>query len=84
MIKKEKEMAEHEIIKDVICNMCGKSCKPYDGFDHGFSCATLTAHWGYFSDNRDGEIHEAHLCQKCWEKITKDFVCPDLIATDQL
>lgn len=83
MIKKENETKDVEVIKDVICNMCGNSCKKHEGFDGSFSFATVKAHWGYFSDNRDGELHEAQICQKCWEDVVKTFKHSDLIATEQ-
>jgi hypothetical protein len=84
MIRKENETKEVEVIKDVICNKCGGTTKKHDGFDGSFEFAELRVHWGYFSDNRDGEVHEAHLCQNCWQKIVADFIHPDLVAEDVL
>lgn len=67
-----------QTLKDVICNSCGKSCikeKNEDSLEY----ATILAHWGYFSDNRDGQVHEGHLCQPCFDKIVKKFAIPTLI-----
>jgi hypothetical protein len=73
MIQKEKQTRGIEIIKDVLCNKCGISCKEF---------SSLMAHWGYGS-TRDGEVHEAHLCETCWEEIVKDFKHTDLVADNQ-
>jgi hypothetical protein len=80
MIRKENETKNVEVIKDVVCNSCGRGCKTGNNFEF----ATLKAHWGYDSDDRDGEIHEAHLCQSCWESIVKEFKHSGLIAENQL
>lgn len=65
-------------IVDVICNSCGKSCLKVKKED-SLEFATIYATWGYFSNNRDGQIHEGHLCQVCFDKITKKFAIPTLI-----
>lgn len=83
MIRKEQEIQNVEVIKDVLCNKCGNSCMKQEGTFKEPSFAELTAHWGYFSDNRDGEVHGAHLCQNCWQKFTQDFKYPDLVAENQ-
>ena len=70
-----------EFISDVICNKCNKSCisEGSDNFDY----ATLKVLWGYGSDS-DGELHEAHLCEKCFNLIISDFKVPSLIEKDVL
>jgi hypothetical protein len=84
MIRKEQETQNIEVIKDILCNKCGKSCKKHEGFEESFSFADLNVHWGYFSDdNRDGEVHEAHLCQSCWEGIVATFKHSDLVSENQ-
>ena len=83
MIKKEQETQIVEIIKDVLCNKCGNSCKKFDGLVTSFEFAELKVYWGYFSIDRDGEVHEAHLCQNCWEGIVKEFKHSDLVAENQ-
>ena len=54
----------HELLDDVICDKCGKSCM--DDIKNGFEFATISAHWGYGS-NKDLEDHEAHVCEKCYD-----------------
>lgn len=81
MIQKETETKNVEVIKDILCNKCGNSCKG-QACD-GFECAELRAHWGYGS-KRDGEVHEAHLCEKCWEEISTIFKHSDLVAENIL
>jgi hypothetical protein len=80
MIKTKIEKRKVEVTKDIACNSCGQSCKAVSG--QSFSYALLSAHWGY-SSNRDGEIHTAHLCEACWEKIIKWFKISDLVADNQ-
>jgi hypothetical protein len=81
MIHKEKETQYVDIIKDIICNKCGNSCKATDC--NNFVYASLNVHWGYGSVEHDGEVHEAHLCEKCWENIVATFKFSDLVATEQ-
>ena len=44
MIRKTQETQTIEVIKDILCNKCGKSCVCHDTC--GFSYASLSAHWG--------------------------------------
>jgi len=78
MLKTKIEKRKVEVTKDILCNKCRNSCKA----GYGFEYAELKVHWGYGS-TRDGEVHEAHLCQNCWEDIIKDFKHSDLIAENQ-
>ncbi|KKM03547.1 hypothetical protein LCGC14_1773430 [marine sediment metagenome] len=52
---------------DVLCDRCGKSCKCPLG---NVEAALLGAHWGY-SSGKDTEIHEAHLCEDCYDETVK-------------
>jgi len=81
MIREENETKEVAVIKDVLCNKCGVSCLCHTTC--GFSYASLNVHWGYGS-TRDMEVHEAQLCQNCWEEIIKTFKYPDLVADNIL
>jgi len=51
---------ELEVLQDVICDSCGKSCKNSTNFEY----MTLKNYWGYGS-KKDGEMWEAHVCEKC-------------------
>lgn len=57
----EKENKEVNVLKDVICDCCGKSCKDSIG---NFECATIKANWGYGS-KKDMERWTAQICEKC-------------------
>jgi hypothetical protein len=66
----------NEVVTDIICDCCGKSCKvdefkidnelrPDNGETHyDFEFMSLQAHWGYNS-NKDTESWTAHICEKC-------------------
>lgn len=58
-------MMAHDVLEDVICDCCKKSCKVVE---HVFNFGTLRAEWGYGS-NRDGSDVEYQLCEVCFEKI---------------
>lgn len=76
MRKTKKIQKEVEVIEDYICNKCGKSTKEQSCGN--YECANLTAYWGYGS-KRDGQEHEAHLCEKCYDEFIKSFVIqPDI------
>ncbi len=80
MLKTKIEKRQVEVIKDILCNACKKSCTATSGF--GFSYATLSAKWGY-SSKKDMENHLSHICEDCYDKIVKNFKIPSLIAEDQ-
>ncbi len=53
-----------------ICDICNKSCNAsQDGRYECHEHALLHANWGYHSNNRDGETHECHMCQDCYERV---------------
>jgi len=58
----EKETQEVEVLKDVVCDCCGKTCK--DDINLNFECATIKANWGYGS-KKDMEQWSAQICEKC-------------------
>lgn len=82
MIRKQIEAQKVEVIKDILCNKCGNSCKKDLEYE-SFEFASLQVHWGYSSVGHDGEVHEAHLCEQCWEGIVKEFKHSDLVAENQ-
>ena len=56
------------------CNMCGRKILIKDGIEReGVFSASCT--WGYFS-KKDGETHFFDLCEKCYDKMTAQFVIP--------
>lgn len=62
-----------EVVVDVQCDICGKSCKTDFGLTE---CAELYSHWGYAS-NKDGEKHMCQMCETCYDKV-KSFIVEEL------
>ena len=71
-----------EVVSDVICNNCGESCRVGGFEDINFECVQLKGLFG-FGSNKDGEQHEAELCEKCFVELTKNFKHPTLIQTEK-
>lgn len=67
---------EETFVSDVLCNVCGKTCK--DDLDMNFECATVHANWGYGS-RKDTELHEAHICEDCYDEYVKIWKLPPTI-----
>lgn len=73
---KEIQSRKTEVITDIICDCCGKSCKVSEKIidnpiraDHGesyyeFSFMKLHANWGFYSE-KDLQSQTAHICEKC-------------------
>lgn len=79
MIKKKVRRYVRQI-EDVICNKCGKSCKVIlDDKTFTYEHANIYTTWGYGSE-RDGEAHDAHLCEQCFYKVVKGFKHPTLLT----
>ena len=60
-------------VDDVICDICGTSCKKEPDESGSIECATLHTRWGYFSNQKDMEEHTCHMCEECYEKV-KGFI----------
>lgn len=58
----------------VKCNSCGKKIKTENGLlvEDAFEAAK---DWGYFS-KKDLERHKFVLCEKCYDRITSEFIIP--------
>ncbi len=57
-----------------VCNKCGKIIgKKSEIIKEDF--IHIKKQWGYFSE-KDGEIHEFSLCEKCYDEILKGFKVP--------
>jgi alanine dehydrogenase len=73
---KEVQLKKQEVITDVLCDSCGRSCKVYESttdnpkrIDDGekfysFEYLKLEANWGYDS-NKDLERWTAQICENC-------------------
>lgn len=64
MIITEKKQVTAEMITDVICDFCGKSCKGVYDFEY----ATIDYNWGYGS-KFDGDTGSYHMCDECFKKL---------------
>ncbi len=55
------------IVKEMYCDRCGKKIRVKDGviMEGVFS---FEHEWGFFSE-KDGEIHSADLCEKCYDEV---------------
>ena len=65
----KKETQEVEVLKDILCDICGSSTSTYCDFEY----ALLKASWGYGS-MMDGEEHEAYICEKCYSTHIVPFI----------
>lgn len=75
----QQAMRRQTIVTDVLCDICGQSCKVDEGVvdnpvrdDHGqtyydFEYMKLQANWGYHSP-KDCEEWTAQVCFKCVEE----------------
>lgn len=70
MIIKTQEPGMIEVVKDIVCDCCGKSCQDKEGFNYEY--ATFHARWGYDSAH-DLDDWESHLCEECALKV-KAFI----------
>ena len=59
----------------IICNQCGRViCCQEEQNEKEFLSIEKT--WGYFSSQKDGEIHTIDLCEACYEKWIAQFPIP--------
>lgn len=62
---KETQNKKTEVITDIICDCCGKSCKVDNGDQHSnFEFMKLESHWGFHS-GKDTQKWTAQICEKC-------------------
>ena len=59
----EKKLQETEVVTDITCDCCGKSCKT----EYGFEAMKLEKFWGFMS-NKDLQHWVAYLCETCVDK----------------
>ena len=70
MKKYQLEMIESDVLTNVLCDICGKSCRTPELGSEVFEHSTLYADWGYCS-KRDGDKWEADFCEECSENLKK-------------
>ncbi len=63
----KKKQSNSQLVKEMFCDRCGKKIHVKDGIvmEGVFS---FEYEWGFFS-NKDGEIHSADLCEKCYDEV---------------
>ncbi len=55
------------MIKNIICNQCGKKFKG--------DYLQVNKEWGYFSD-KDTRVDRFVLCEKCYDKLVEGLKLP--------
>jgi hypothetical protein len=74
---------EKEVIKqikdieteDIICDICLESCYVGDSNGHGdHEHLTISGSFGYWSNQKDGEKWEAHVCEKCVDEYLSKMI----------
>ncbi len=61
-------------LQQVICNACGRKMLVEKGIVKEGLCSCQEK-FGYFSD-KDGQIHQFDLCERCYDEIIKNFKIP--------
>ena len=61
---KQKELLS-EVLEDIICDICGKSCR---GGSDLYEFSTFSASWGYGS-RKDCDTWKCDICEECSDKI---------------
>ena len=70
MIIQIKKNAPSQFVKDVKCDICGKSCKTEI---NTFEFMELKVDWGYGAD-KDGKRQTAQVCEKCVEEKLEPII----------
>ncbi len=69
-----REYNEKKQLIKVKCNYCEKELiLEQELLKEG--CFSVNHSWGYFS-SRDGIRHQFDLCEKCYDKLVKEFAIP--------
>ncbi len=72
-MRKYSEETKKKLI-EMSCNKCGKKISVENGIINE-GVFTVAFGWGYFSE-KDGQIHNFDLCEKCYDEYTKTFLIP--------
>lgn len=60
---------------ELFCNCCGAKIVT-GGYKDREEYLDITKEWGFFSRNKDGQIHHFHLCETCYDNWTAGFALP--------
>lgn len=90
MINRKPKMIDgrtSSIIVEATCDICGADCmkdlfhgiksqgdRDEHDIEKEFEGMELTASWGYFSKNKDGEYWEACVCEDCVDKHLSNLI----------
>ena len=56
----------------IYCNCCGRViCGEEEQGRASF--LTIRKEWGYFSRDKDGEIHGMDICEPCYDRLVQGF-----------
>lgn len=65
---------EVEVVEDVICNKCEKSCRPSKEVPDFYGLIEASFSTGYFSEALpDGMRYSFSLCEECLAELFKSF-----------
>lgn len=68
----KKQTIENEVVEDILCNRCGKSCKNQAGDFDGLIEAEVCG--GYYSEKfEDGLRISFSICETCLVDIISNF-----------
>lgn len=56
----------------IYCNCCGEAICASDKMGET-SFLTIQKEWGYFSNEKDGEIHSMDICEPCYDELVRVF-----------
>jgi hypothetical protein len=68
------EIREKKLVDEIVgyvCDICNNPCFREVGASLSDSTeyAILRAEWGYWSGDKDGTVHECHMCELCYDKV---------------
>lgn len=62
----------------VYCNYCGKKIC-VEGQEDKTSFLSIRKEWGYFSNEKDGQMHSFTLCEPCYDVLVQSFaIAPEV------
>lgn len=90
-IKKDIQVIDE---RSLVCNKCGqkiyqeafdiKTEPPMNTIEIGnigqLECCPVKVSWGYWSKNKDTQMHEWELCEACYDAFVATFAVPPKIT----
>ena len=65
--------------EDILCDKCGKSTR--DDCNMNFEYMQMEGLWGYGSIDKDGQYHEAQVCEPCYDGLGIKPLIKELLFT---